>query len=188
MTDNQEREGPRVVPESAPKDVPEGDTSAMGTEVATAVQDAGRALLSLGDAGHHETAVTLARLVAVVADEASRTPRFARALARALPPAPADEAGAGPRREQGLRASRRTGRRAPGPFDPFAVYGANGEDGLRQRLGALDLEQLRDIVAEHGMDHDRLAMKWKDPERVIGRIVERVMARAAKGSAFRDPR
>ena len=38
------------------------------------------------------------------------------------------------------------------------------------------------------MDHDRLAMKWKDQERVIGRIVERVMARASKGSAFRGPR
>jgi hypothetical protein len=33
------------------------------------------------------------------------------------------------------------------------------------------------------MDHDRLAMKWKDPERVIGRIVERVGVRSAKGSA-----
>lgn len=36
------------------------------------------------------------------------------------------------------------------------------------------------------MDHDRLAMKWKDPTRVIDRIVERVVARAAKGSAFRN--
>ena len=49
----------------------------------------------------------------------------------------------------------------------------------------LDLEQLRDIVAEHGMDHDRLAMKWKDRQRVITRVVERVAARTAKGSAFR---
>lgn len=57
--------------------------------------------------------------------------------------------------------------------------------GLRERLATLDLEALRDIVAEHGMDHDRLAMKWKDNGRVIDRIVEKVATRTAKGSAFR---
>jgi hypothetical protein len=46
---------------------------------------------------------------------------------------------------------------------------------------------LRDIVAEHGMDNDRLAMKWKDSARVIDRIVERVASRLAKGPAFRAP-
>jgi hypothetical protein len=30
-------------------------------------------------------------------------------------------------------------------------------------------------------------MKWKDPTRVIDRIVERVVGRLAKGSAFRAP-
>jgi hypothetical protein len=43
------------------------------------------------------------------------------------------------------------------------------------------LEQLRDIVAEHGMDNERLAMKWKDPQRVIDRIVDRVASRAVRG-------
>ena len=57
--------------------------------------------------------------------------------------------------------------------------------GLRTRLDALDLEGLRDIVAEHRMDSDRLAMKWKARDRVIGRIIDRVEARTAKGSAFR---
>jgi hypothetical protein len=70
-------------------------------------------------------------------------------------------------------------------LDPFALYANGGEDGLRTRLEALDLEQLRDIIAEHGMDHDRLAMKWKDQARVVERIVERVGTRSAKGSAFR---
>jgi hypothetical protein len=67
------------------------------------------------------------------------------------------------------------------------VFGEVGEDGLRARLGELSLDQLRDILAEHGMDNDRLAMRWKDPARVIDRIVERVAARLAKGSAFRAP-
>ncbi|KRF28621.1 hypothetical protein ASG91_08100 [Phycicoccus sp. Soil802] len=80
----------------------------------------------------------------------------------------------------------RSGRRSPGPLDPFAVYADTGESGLRQALATLDLEQLRDVVAEHGMDHDRLAMKWKSPGRVIGRIVERVEAVSSKGFAFRS--
>ncbi len=80
---------------------------------------------------------------------------------------------------------RKGGRRPPGPFDPFAVY-SEDEDELRRRLDECDLEQLRDIVAEHGMDHDRLAMKWKTPERVIERIVDTVIARTRKGEAFRN--
>ena len=38
------------------------------------------------------------------------------------------------------------------------------------------------------MDTDRLAMKWRNPERVIGRIVDRVVARAAKGDGFPSTR
>jgi hypothetical protein len=66
-----------------------------------------------------------------------------------------------------------------------AVMAESGEAGLRERLQALDLEQLRDIVAEHGMDHDRLALRWKDAGRVVDRIVEKVNGRNNKGSAFR---
>ena len=62
-------------------------------------------------------------------------------------------------------------------FDPFAVFAEGGSEGLRTRLDALDLEGLRDIVAEHGMDSDRLAMKWKARDRVIGRIIDRVRPR-----------
>jgi hypothetical protein len=138
------------------------------------VQKAVDSLLKLRET-RPELADALAGLVQTVADEALRTPRFANALSAA---ALGDAADVKPRR---------TGRRAPGVIDPFAVYGETGESGLRQHLGELDLEQLRDIVAEHGMDHDRLAMKWKDSGRVIDRIVDKVAARAAKGSAFRSP-
>jgi len=36
------------------------------------------------------------------------------------------------------------------------------------------------------MDHDRLAMKWKDTTRVVERIIERVKTRSAKGDVFRQ--
>jgi hypothetical protein len=80
---------------------------------------------------------------------------------------------------------RKKNRRAKGILDPFLVYAEIGESGLRSQLSTLDLEKLRDILAEQRMDPDRLAMRWKAPERVIERIVELVVSRSAKGSAFR---
>ena len=59
-------------------------------------------------------------------------------------------------------------------------------DALRSQLSALSLDQLRDVVAEYGMDQGKLVMKWKDPVRVMDRIVEIALARAQKGHAFRS--
>lgn len=146
-----------------------------GPDLGAAVQRVGDALLVLGQS-RPELAFKLANLTTSVITEAGRTARFANAVETALASSPTTPSAT----------PRRTGRRAAGAIDPFAVYGHEGEAGLRDQLSALDLEQLRDIVAQHGMDHDRLAMKWKDPARVIDRIVEKVTTRSAKGSAFRD--
>ena len=76
------------------------------------------------------------------------------------------------------------GRRARGRLDPFDVL-ASGEDTLRFRLTELSVEELKDVVAEHGMDHTRLAMRWRRPERLIDLIVSETKSRLAKGDAFR---
>jgi hypothetical protein len=57
--------------------------------------------------------------------------------------------------------------------------------GLREPLSQLELAQLRDIVAEHGLNNDWLAMRWTKADRVMGRIDNRVVDKAAKGYAFR---
>src|SRR5579872_5317021 len=82
-------------------------------------------------------------------------------------------------------ARKKGGRRTPAVLDPVQVA-REGEGALRARVGGLTLEQLRDIVAQYGMDPGKLVMKWKDSNRVIDRIVELALARAAKGDAFRD--
>lgn len=79
----------------------------------------------------------------------------------------------------------RTHRRAPALFDPFAAY-AQSEHMLRQRLNGLHIEQLKDMVAEHGMDSSKLAMKWKAPGRLVELIVGTVRERSRKGDAFRS--
>jgi hypothetical protein len=116
---------------------------------------------------------------AVVA-EAERSPAFARRLQQALSgfaaPAPAPKPAPAP--------GRKGGRRAPAALDPFAAY-ADGEGALRARLGEFTLDQLKDVVAEHGMDPSKLAMRWKTPGKLIDLIVRTVHDRMEKGDAFR---
>lgn len=74
-------------------------------------------------------------------------------------------------------------RRTPAVLDPVSVA-REGEQVLRQRLESLNLEQLKDIVADYGMDPGKLVLKWKTPKRIIDRIVEYSLARAVKGDVF----
>jgi hypothetical protein len=114
----------------------------------------------------------LKRLFETILAEAAANPTFAQRLSAAL----ADNREV-PRRH-------RPGRRKPGVVDPFALY-SHGEEPLRHALGSLGVEQLKDIVAEHGMDLSKLAMKWKTPERLIDLIATTVRTRSQKGDAFR---
>lgn len=75
-------------------------------------------------------------------------------------------------------------RRKPGAFDPIVVYREN-PGMLKSRLGELSNEELKDIVAEQGMDRSKLAMKWKTKERLITLIITTVESRVHKGDAFR---
>ncbi|WP_420752616.1 hypothetical protein [Rhodococcus sp. O3] len=154
--------------------------------------EAGAALLRLSESTP-VAATALIKLVQVVADEAARTPRFAKALSGVLaavaePASPqlAPVAATPVEKQPAERKSvARRGKRSPGPFDPFAAYRTDGEDGLRARLAPLELEQLKDIVAEHNMDYDRLAMRWRTASKLHDRIVERVKASSTKGDVFR---
>jgi hypothetical protein len=147
-------------------------------EIHAAVEALGEALLELASTRTPELAATLAKLLAAVATEASRSPRLARALSdAAVSSVPAVGSAA--------TSEKRQHRRTPGPFDPFAVFAEVGEEGLRERLASLTSDQLRDIIAEHRMDQDRLAMKWKDSTRLAERIIERIKTRSVKGDVFR---
>lgn len=130
---------------------------------------------ALQRAGEPRLATTVDRLREVLADAIADNPGLARALSDLWPP----------RLQDSSKSRLQGGRRPPGPFDPFAVFAEGGESALRERLSDVDIEQLKDIIAEHAMDHDRLAMRWKTSDRLIDRIVETVEARARKGSAFR---
>lgn len=77
-------------------------------------------------------------------------------------------------------------KRMPSVLDPYALARQEGETALRARLGDLDVDQLKDLVHDYGMDYDHRAMRWTDQQRLIGRIIERVDFGTTQGSAFRD--
>lgn len=79
---------------------------------------------------------------------------------------------------------RKSPRRIPGPFDPIEVF-QQQPNLLESKLDALDIKQLKDIIAEHGMDRSRLAMKWKKKDRLVQLIIESVKSRVQKGEEFR---
>jgi len=118
-------------------------------------------------------------LAKAVADAADRDPELASRLSEIFGAAPA-----APKRSEPA-AGRAKNRRPAAALDPVVVVG-EGEDALRSQLSALSLDQLRDVVAEYGRDQGKLVMKWKDPVRVMDRIVEIALARAQKGHAFRS--
>ncbi|MGG5543675.1 hypothetical protein P4G95_02685 [Burkholderia vietnamiensis] len=128
---------------------------------------------------------SLNRLMRAVIEEAERNPEFEAALNDAL------GTPSGTRKQPkevtvAGDAKRGKNRRPPAVLDPVQVV-RHGETVLRAALEKLSLDQLRDIVAEYGMDPGRLAMKWVDTARVMDRIVELSIARARKGDAFRKP-
>jgi len=118
--------------------------------------------------------------VKVILEEVERNPEFAERLEAALGLARPRKA---VRRKASGDGTRRGNRRAPAVFDPVALA-REGEDVLRARLGELSVEQLKDIVADYGMDAAKLVMKWKSPDRIIDRIVDVSIGRAKKGDAF----
>ena len=85
---------------------------------------------------------------------------------------------------EGDTPTKKSQRRKPGPFDPMAVH-RDAPDELESRLDALEVEELKDIIAEHSMDRSKLAMKWKTKERLIELIISTVISRSQKGDAFR---
>lgn len=68
-------------------------------------------------------------------------------------------------------------------LDPFKILADSGEEKPVSQLAELDLEHLRDIVAQFGMDPRRPAMKWKEPRRVREHIVATTPGSASFGSA-----
>jgi hypothetical protein len=131
---------------------------------------------------------TLSSLLREIITEAENNPGFRTRLEEVLgPDTPAVSKTKQSSSEGGVPYHQRpSNRRAPAKLDPVHLA-REGNTELRDALSKLDLEQLRDVVADYGMDPGKLVLKWRDKERVIERIIEVSHSRAQKGSAFHPP-
>ncbi len=78
---------------------------------------------------------------------------------------------------------KRSNRRAPAKIDPFALY-EQGESNLANALSLLSVDELKDVIATNGMDAAKLALKWKDRNRLENHIIEATQRRSSRGAAF----
>lgn len=121
---------------------------------------------------------TLLALARVIADECDRNAPFRKKVEEALAPKSSES------KAKPSAAVHRPHRRTPAVLDPVDLA-SGGRESLRSALAPLDIERLKDIVAQFGMDPSKLVMKWKDPDRIAEHIIETSMTRASKGDAFR---
>lgn len=78
---------------------------------------------------------------------------------------------------------KKSNRRALAKIDPFALY-EQGNETLKTALETLDIKELKDVIAANGMDTARLAMKWKNRDRLINHIIDMTQRRSSRGDAF----
>jgi hypothetical protein len=115
----------------------------------------------------------LRRIFRVLAEVVEKDPTLSKRIEEALD----GSAGKSP-------PSQNRRRRKPALLDPFTEY-SQGEESLLAKLRQLDIEALKDIVAQYGMDPSMLVMKWKSLNRLVDHIMTTVRARAQRGDAFR---
>lgn len=121
----------------------------------------------------------LKALFDVVLNEAEKNEDFAEALSNIF------EKTENPVNDKRTETMKRgTNRRDKAVLDPIKL----AEEGSLNKdvLVALSDKELKDIIAEFKMDPSKLAMKWKDKNRVIELILETSFRRASKGDAFRS--
>lgn len=137
-------------------------------------------------------AALLTKLFQVVAEEAARTPRFAKALATAFTvsstidgegPTASVAPPKAPARKRAAPAKKAV--RQPGLFDPFVILRDSGEEELTSKLADLTLDQVRDIIEEQEIDTRRETGRKRSKDVVAKWTVDRVKALASKGSVFR---
>ncbi|WP_141096037.1 hypothetical protein [Ureibacillus massiliensis] len=80
---------------------------------------------------------------------------------------------------------KRARKRKPALFNPEIVLSEKGKEGLFESLNQLEIDQLKDIVSEYGMDPAKKVMRWRTKEKIVTHILEVTNNWVQKGEAFR---
>lgn len=109
-----------------------------------------------------------------MADELENNPEFAKAFSRAF-----NERG-----EKRLKRSK-SNQEYPSDLDLYQLYTQGGEQLLKESLSCLNTMALKAIIAKNGLDSSQLASKWRNKDRLIGLVIERISQRTKIGDVFR---
>lgn len=71
------------------------------------------------------------------------------------------------------------------PADVIDLFASKGKDALKEHLNALDISGLRKIISTYGFDKSRISKDWKDKDKFVNFIVQRVESMISKGEAFK---
>ena len=110
----------------------------------------------------------------VIVDEAGANEEFAAKIDKAL----------GFSDEPKKKATTTRKRRDPAVLNPIQMI-IDGDNGLEEKLYALELSQLKDIIAQYNLDVTNRSRSWRKKERIVGLIMEMARAWATKGDVFR---
>ena len=83
----------------------------------------------------------------------------------------------------GKKATKPRSKRNKGLIDPYVAI-KQGRDSLSLKLGELTVEQLKDVISEHGLDATKNSMRWKKKERLIELIIQKSENRISMGEVF----
>lgn len=121
----------------------------------------------------------LKALYELIIEEAENNEAFAEKLESIMMDASKDS-----KTDNSVKIKRSGNRRDKAVLDPILL----AEEGKLSKdvLEPLTDKELKDIIADYAMDPSKLAMKWKDRDRVIQLIIDTAQRRAAKGDAFRS--
>ena len=123
-----------------------------------------------------KTLVTLLRrLVALLEEEAARSPDFATRLEELL---------SSPNRGIATKKKSRVSR-VPQPLpDIYAEWKRRGEAEFLLWLRDQPIEILRAVIQRQDLDAARRTHKWTDPEKLSAFVAEQLQARLARGASF----
>jgi len=78
---------------------------------------------------------------------------------------------------------KRKNRRSPPKIEPFSLL-EQGEEKLSEALAGLNIDELKDVISANGMDTSKIAMKWKDRDRLVKHIIDVTKRKSSRGEAF----
>jgi hypothetical protein len=123
----------------------------------------------------------LRALLALVEEECSRNPDFARRLEAIVTDLPAVSGGKRPKRSKPAKSA--------GPLpDVTAAYELKGENEFRFWLREFDLPMLKSIVKANGFDPGKNSQRWTETDKFVALIADQTAARLRRGSAFLTPK